>query len=65
MADSHGVEWEAGLLGQLLGRLAPRLPVLAGDEQKAPRSDEVLDGQTITVFVVDPCVRQRRARIPR
>ena len=44
------------------GGLAPRLAVLAGDQQEAPGRDEVLDRPAAAVLVVDPGVRQRRAR---
>ena len=59
VADPHRVEREAGLRGELPGRLAPGLAVLAGDQQEPPRPDEVLDRAAGAVLVIDPGVRQR------
>ena len=59
VADPHRVEREAGLRGELPGRLAPGLTVLVGDQQEPPRPDEVLDRAAGTVLVIDPGVRQR------
>ena len=42
---------------------ASRLAVLAGDQQEAPRRDEVLDRAAVAVLVIDPGVRQGGARV--
>ena len=59
VADPQRVEREAGLRGELPGRLAPGVAVLAGDQQEPPRRDEVLDRAAVAVLVIDPGVRQR------
>ena len=43
VADPHRVERDVRLAGELPGRFAPGLAVLAGDQQEPPRRDEVLD----------------------
>ena len=61
-ADPHRVERDVRLRGELPGRFAPGLAVLAGDQQEPPRRDEVLDRTAAAVIVVDPGVRQRGTR---
>jgi hypothetical protein len=61
VADRHRVEREVRLGGELPGRLAPRVAVIAGDQEEAPRSDEVLDRASVAVLLVDPGMRQGRA----
>jgi len=61
VADPHRVERDVRLGGELPGRFAPGLAVLAGDQQEPPRRDEVLD-RAAAVLVVDPGVRQRGTR---
>ena len=53
---------DAGARGQVARRRAPGLALLAGDQQEAPGRDEVLDRAAAAVLVVDPRVRERRAR---
>jgi hypothetical protein len=62
LTDPERTEREARLPGELAGRLAPRLAVLAGDQQETSRLDQILDRAAVAVLVVDPGVRQRRAR---
>jgi hypothetical protein len=59
VADPHRVQREARLRGELPGRLAPGLAVLAGDQQETPRLQQVLDRAAVAALVVDPGVRQR------
>jgi hypothetical protein len=59
VADPHRVEREVRLRGELPGRLAPWLALLAGDQQEPARRDEVLDRAAVAVLIVDPGVRQR------
>ena len=65
VADPQRVERQARLGGERARRLAPRLAVLAGDQQEAAGRDEVLDRAAVAVLVVDPGVRQRRPRARR
>ena len=51
--------------GEVARGRAPGLAVLAGDQQEAPGRDQVLDRAPAAVLVVDPGVRQRRARTRR
>ena len=62
VADPQRVERDAGLRGELAGRVAPGLAVLAGDQQEPPRRDEVLDRAPVAVLILDPGVLQRSAR---
>src|SRR5271166_3203053 len=62
VADPHRVERDVRLRGELPGRLAPGVAVLAGDQQEPPRRDEVLDRASAAVLVLDPGVRQRGTR---
>src|SRR5580692_11636973 len=57
--DPDSIERQAGLCGQLTRRLAPRLAVLAGDQQKAAWLHEVLDRDPMPVLVLEPGVRER------
>src|SRR5690242_13109581 len=59
VADPHRVEREVRLRGELPGRLAPWLALLAGDQQEPARRHEVLDRAAVAVLIVDPGVRQR------
>jgi len=58
VADPQRVERDAGLRGEVPGRLAPGLAVLAGDQQEPSRREEVLDRAAVAVLVIDPGVRQ-------
>ena len=58
-ADPQRVERGVRLRGELPGRFAPGLAVLAGDHQEPPRRQEVLDRAAAAAVVVDPGVRQR------
>ncbi len=62
VADAQRVERDAGLRGELPGRLAPGLAVPAGDQQEPARRHEVLDRAAVAVLVLDPGVRQGSAR---
>ena len=62
VADPHRVERKVRLRGELPGRLAPGLAVLAGDQQEPPRRNEVLDRAAVAVLVIDPGVRQGGTR---
>ena len=42
--------------------LAPRLALLAGDQQESAGPHEVLDRQAVALVVLEPGVRERRAR---
>ena len=59
MTDPEGVERHLSLIGQVTGRLAPRLAVLSRDQKEPPGRDEVLERAALAVLVVDPGVRQR------
>jgi hypothetical protein len=53
VADPQRVQREAGLGGELPGRLAPDVAVLAGDQQETPRRQQVLDRAAVAVLVLD------------
>ncbi len=59
--DADGVDRQPVLAGQRVGGRAPRLPLLAGDEQEPPGRHEVLDRAPGAVLVVDPGVGERGA----
>jgi hypothetical protein len=61
-ADPQRVEPDVRLRGELPGRFAPGLAVLADDQQEPPRRQEVLDRAAVAILVVDPGVRQRGTR---
>ena len=63
VTDAQRVDRQIVRSGEGRGGGSPILPLLAGDQQKAAGPDQVLHGPAVAGLVVEPCVRQRAARI--
>lgn len=58
MANADRIDWQVVRRDQRCCRGAPVLPFFASNQQKAAWFDEILHGQPLAGFIVEPCVWQ-------